>query len=146
LLWRCSNYAEIDGAGGFHASGRWHTVGRPVVYCALNASTALLETLVHLRGKSSLLPVNARYFKFDCPEDASRESIAKRLPQDWRHDLVTTRRLGDEWLDSGRSLLLEVPCAIAPQTTNILINPRHREIVKIRKAGHEALPIDRRLL
>jgi RES domain len=48
ILWRVSNYANLDGASGLHLSGRWHTRGHQAIYCTLNPPTALLETLVHI--------------------------------------------------------------------------------------------------
>ena len=48
ILWRISNYPNLDGTGGLYVSGRWHSKGHPVVYCTLNPSTSLLEILVHM--------------------------------------------------------------------------------------------------
>ena len=50
VLWRVSNYATLDGAGGLYVSGRWHTKGHPLIYCSEDPSTALLETLVHIES------------------------------------------------------------------------------------------------
>jgi RES domain-containing protein len=47
ILWRISDHATLDGGGGVSLSGRWHTAGRRIVYCAPNPATALLEVLVH---------------------------------------------------------------------------------------------------
>ena len=110
-LWRCSAREDLDGAGGLYASGRWHTIGRLVVYCAPNASTALLESLVHIRGRASLIPVMQRHHVIDCPDDIRVEGLKSRLPLDWREDVSLTRAIGDEWLGSGRTALLRVPCA-----------------------------------
>jgi RES domain-containing protein len=38
---------NVDGRGGLQASGRWHTCGQRIVYCAPDPATALLEILVH---------------------------------------------------------------------------------------------------
>ena len=46
-LWRISNHADLNGLGGLHASGRWHSQGREVVYLAESPAGALLEALVH---------------------------------------------------------------------------------------------------
>jgi RES domain-containing protein len=47
-LWRISNYADLSGAGGLRAAGRWHSQGKRIVYLADHPSSALLEMLVHL--------------------------------------------------------------------------------------------------
>jgi len=45
-LWRISNYADLSGAGGLQAAGRWHTRGKRIVYLADHPASALLEMLV----------------------------------------------------------------------------------------------------
>ena len=47
-LWRISNYADLSGGGGLRAGGRWHSLGRKIVYLADHPSSALLEMLVHM--------------------------------------------------------------------------------------------------
>jgi RES domain-containing protein len=128
ILWRVSNYATLDGTGGLFVSGRWHTKGRPVVYCTLNPSTALLETLVHMEIDSEDRPERFQVLKIEGPETLSRGRIEPdTLPPDWADDLGVTQSLGDQWLSEERSLLLEVPSALAPETWNVLVNPRHKE-------------------
>jgi RES domain-containing protein len=46
-LWRISNYADLSGAGGLMASGRWYSQGKRI-YLADHPSSALLEMLVHM--------------------------------------------------------------------------------------------------
>jgi RES domain-containing protein len=43
-LWRISIYADLSGAGGLMASGRWHSQGKRIVYLADHPSSALLES------------------------------------------------------------------------------------------------------
>jgi RES domain-containing protein len=70
LVWRVGNYATLDGVGGLFASGRWHSRGHPVVYCAENAAIALLETLVpHTRN----FPINPLH------PDSSRIDVVERI-------------------------------------------------------------------
>ena len=56
LLWRLTRrpHADLSGRGGEIADGRWHSRGRPVVYCASSAALAVLgedfpENLANLR-------------------------------------------------------------------------------------------------
>jgi RES domain-containing protein len=126
ILWRVSNYATLDGMGGLFVSGRWHTKGRPVVYCTLHPSTALLETLVHLEIDSEDRPERFQVLKIEGPDTLSQERI-DALPSDWADDLGVTQSLGDRWLSEERSLLLAVPSVLVPETWNVLVNPRHME-------------------
>jgi len=112
--------------GGLFVSGRWHTKGRPVVYCTLNPSTALLETLVHLEIDSEDRPERFQVLKIEGPDTLSQERIFA-LPSAWADDLGVTQSLGDRWLSEERSLLLAVPSVLVPETWNVLVNPRHME-------------------
>lgn len=132
LLWRISNFVSLDGKGGLQWPGRWHTPGRPVVYCAQTPAAALLETLVHLEIPLADLPARYRLMKIAAPDDVSLRSVAAAdLPDDWIDDPLATRTAGDDWLAAPTSVLLLVPSAIVPETHNVLINPGHPDAARI---------------
>ena len=115
------------------ASARWHTRGRRIVYCAPNPATALLEILVRLEIELAAMPALLKLLKLEAPDDLSRERIKPHeLPLGWRTQEEITRRLGDTWLAAAQTAVLEVPCAIVPETTNVLINPAHPDSARIR--------------
>lgn len=127
-LWRISNYQSLDGAGGLYVSGRWHTKGHPVVYCTLNPATALLETLVHMEIDAEDRPEHFQILKIEGPDSLSVEKVeVNSLSPAWKTDVDATQVIGDHWLSEGRSLLLQVPSVLAPETWNVLLNPRHAE-------------------
>jgi len=143
-LWRISNYADLDGAGGVLFPGRWHNAGRPIIYAAESPAGALLEILVHLDRED--LPDDYQLIEIAGPETASIETIDPRsLPARWRDDLTVTRSIGDQWLRAARSLLLRVPSVLAPRTWNYLFNPRHADASAARIATTERFPFDGRL-
>jgi RES domain-containing protein len=144
-LWRISNHFNLDGSGGTYAGGRWHTQGRPVVYCTLNPSTALLEMLVHLNVESDRPPRHLHILKIEVSKGMSPEKV-EDLPADWVKDGALTQRIGDLWLAERRSLLLEVPNAIVPETWNVLINPLHSGASLLRIVAHYDHALDARLL
>jgi RES domain-containing protein len=147
ILWRVSNYAVLDGAGGLRAPGRWHSRGRPIVYCAENAAAALLETLVHAEIDVEDIPVEFRYLEIEAPDPVTVEAIRQGdLVSNWRTKHDQTRRIGDDWLQSRRTAILRVPSVIAPATWNCLINPLHPESAAIRIAGVHIHLFDHRLL
>ncbi len=132
ILWRVSNYASLDGIGGLYASGRWHTRGRPVVYCSQNPATALLETLVHLEIDAEDRPERFRVLKIEVPDEVSRETAeVSSLPEAWMADVIATRGVGDRWLRERRTALLEVPSVLVPETWNVLMNPLHAETAQL---------------
>jgi RES domain-containing protein len=130
-----------------HASGRWHTIGHRITYCTYNPSAALLEALAHLAGKTGLVPDDIRYHVIDLPEDVSIERIDESsLPANWKRHETYTRAMGDKWLISGRTALLEVPSVLTPQTFNILLNPGHPESARITVLKSIPYPLDSRLI
>ena len=147
LLWRISNHASLDGEGGLLASARWHTRGHPVLYLAETPAGALVEVLVHLELDPAHLPKTYQLLKASAPEDISLRASGKaHLAETWTRDLLRTRTLGDEWLQSRATALLRVPSAIIPETFNLLLNPRHPDASRIRIISHRDYPWDQRLL
>lgn len=126
-VWRISNHSTLDGGGGLRTSGRWHTRGQRVVYCAPNPATALLEILVHAEIDIEDLPVTYRYLEIDVPDSVSRELLDPSAlgGAGWSARLEDTRKMGDEWLHSRRTAMLLVPSSIVPATMNIVLNPAH---------------------
>ena len=129
------------------ASGRWHTRGRRIIYCAQTPAAALLETLVHFEVEIRDLPARYRLLKIQVPEDVMVERLhPNRLPAGWivRPDL--TRAVGDDWISAKRSPLLLVPSAIVPETLNVLLNPSHPDAGRFVIAQVSEHVIDPRLL
>jgi RES domain-containing protein len=128
ILWRISNYETLDGVGGLYVSGRWHTKGHPVVYCTLNPATPLLETLVHMEIDSEDRPQHFQVLRIEGPDTLSIEKIEEgALDPNWAADMTSTQFVGDRWLSERRSLLLQVPSVLVPETWNVLVNPQHAE-------------------
>lgn len=147
VLWRISNYESLDGTGGLYVAGRWHTKGRPILYCTLNPSTALLEILVHIEIDSEDQPDHFQVLRIEGPDSLSLETITvDSLPQNWAEDLNVTQTVGDRWLAEKRSLLLKVPSVLVPETWNVLVNPQHSEsgLLKITRVYKH--PLHARLL
>jgi RES domain-containing protein len=129
ILWRVSNYPTLDGVGGLYVSGRWHTKGQFVVYCTVNPATALLETLVHMEIDSEDRPERFQILRIEGPDSVSIEKLeVDSLSPNWGEDMSATQAIGDRWLSEKRSLLLQVPSVLVPETWNILVNPQHVEI------------------
>lgn len=145
-MWRVTNHRTLDGGGGLRASGRWHTRGQRIVYCAPDPATALLETLVHAQIDIEDMPLQLNYIEIHVPDSIPLSEIKLRSPgRSWRTRVDETREIGDRWLRGGRTPLLRVPSVLAPATWNTLINPVHPASRKIRIARVHEQAIDRRL-
>ncbi|WP_043532104.1 RES family NAD+ phosphorylase [Litchfieldella xinjiangensis] len=143
-LWRISQFQDLSGIGGTKVAGRWHNKGRPIVYLGDCPAICLLEILVHMEGAPDELPKAFTLLRLDLPMDALGSALTVELDANWRDDLNSTRRLGDDWLAAGESLLLRVPSSIVPHNMNYLFNPLYPDAGKA-VLSSESFPADRRL-
>lgn len=151
ILWRISNHSDLSGTGGLLHPGRWHSRGRPIIYLAESAAGALLEALVHIEAAHpSELPRSYQLLEVEILEqqtdDLPLAQDCQDLPDGWQQNQVITRRLGDNWLASGASLLLRVPSAVVGRTFNYLFNPGHSSARLSRIISVARYPFDDRLL
>lgn len=145
ILWRLSNYENVQGIGGEYASGRWHTRGHRIVYCADHPAAAVLETLVHLEIELEDLPSGYLLLQLHVPGRGRQQIGLHELPDDWKEREDITRSLGDRWLRAGRSLSLTVPSALVPHADNFLLNPVHGAAGTIEIRSVEPFTFDPRM-
>jgi RES domain-containing protein len=139
---------DLTGKGAETTGGRWNRIGSAVVYTASNISLAALETLVHFNTSS--LPLNRILVRVDVPDDvwAARQTFTHtNTPVGW--DVFPAGKIsldvGNAWLKSGTSALMEVPSAIVHEESNVLINPRHADAARISAARLRVFAYDGRL-
>jgi RES domain-containing protein len=117
-----------------------------MVYTAGSPALAALEMLVHL-GRPATLPA---YVLIACSfEEALVTRLDRsRLPRHWRSYPAPPelQLLGDEWLKSRTSPVLEVPSAVITTELNYLLNPRHRDFASVARSTPEPFEFDLRLL
>ena len=123
-IWRISNHLSLSGEGGRRVSGRWHTVGRPVVYASASSPGALLEVLVHLRGRFSETPEGYTLLRINVPNDLDIETLTT-APLAWNAEVLPSRFTGDAWLANRKTALAKVPSVVIPYAWNYLMNPLH---------------------
>ncbi|HSC29653.1 MAG TPA: RES family NAD+ phosphorylase [Vicinamibacterales bacterium] len=135
----------FSGEGARVEGGRWNSPGSPVVYTSQSAALAALELLVHL-GRSAVL---STYVLVPCSFDERLVSRIDpgRLPANWRSypAPVELQFLGDNWLRTALSAVLEVPSAVIEIDSNYLLNPRHRDFREIRIERPRPFQFDARL-
>lgn len=138
--------AAFSGYAARMFGGRWNNPGTAVVYSAGTESLAILEMLVHLQARELM----HRYVIFDLEFDSSLviKVETSALPKSWRKapPPAALRRLGDEWVSSGRSAVLQLPSAIVPNEWNFLINPAHSDFQKIAIGPKRTIAFDVRLI
>jgi RES domain-containing protein len=136
----------FDGEGARLEGGRWNSPGSSMVYTSQTGALAALEMLVHL-GRGSIL---TSYVTIPCRFDhaLARTLDRSRLPQNWRSYPAppALQRLGDEWIASGSSAVLDVPSVLIESESNYLLNPRHPDFRKIGVGDPQPFEFDVRLL
>lgn len=135
---------DLSGKGAKLYGGRWNSFGLPAVYTTEHISLAVLEILVHL--KTLQTPLNYYLITLEIPESAPLISIDhKKLKKNWKDDPFYLQSIGDEFLNSKKSLVLKVPSAIIELENNFIINPAHPDMKKIKILNAENFIFDKRL-
>jgi RES domain-containing protein len=117
-----------------------------MVYTSGSVSLAVLEVLVHLREASLISSYSLIPARFD---DALIERLDRsRLPDGWRSYPAPPglQLIGDEWVRSQSSAVLEVPSAVVERESNYLLNPAHPDCSSVVIGEPEPFTFDERLL
>jgi RES domain-containing protein len=136
---------DLSGIGAKLAPGRWNQ-GLPVLYTAQSIALAALEVLVHV--PAAYAPKQYELIEIELPEDALVETLdLNKLPTGWNNSPPEskTKRIGEEWLQSMRSLVLRVPSVIVPEECVVLINPLHPDHSKVKVRKTSSFAFDGRL-
>jgi RES domain-containing protein len=146
-LWRISDFANLSGDGGLLESGRWHSLGRRVVYLSDHPASALLEIIVHLEVHPDDIPDSFQLLTVEVSDDVVFDRVEDGdLSADWRSTPSETQGHGGRWLSVSRTALLRVPSAIVPFAWNWLLNPDHHDMDKVGIADVRRVTFDPRLL
>ena len=114
----------FSGEAAAKTSGRWNSLGVPVVYTSASKSLAALETLVHLNPPVLL---NYKVFRIHFEKNLVERVKLSSLPPDWRAEPPpsSTKALVDRWVREARTPVLALPSVIIPDELNFLFNPVH---------------------
>ncbi len=137
--------AAFTGEGAAFGGGRWNSRSIRMVYTSASASLAALETLVHL---NPAMRFSYQLFILEFEENLLETIPPADLPPDWREQPPppSTQMLGDAWIKTARSAVLQVPSVIIPGESNYLLNPTHPDFQSIRIGKPEAFFFDQRLM
>lgn len=144
ILWRLSNHATLDGTGALAGPGRWHNKGMPIVYLSEHPALALVETMAHLNLDPGSLPREYQLLEVEIPDAISALTLQVDEAASI-NELALTREAGDQWLQSGASLLLKVPSLLLPCAWNYLLNPRHPDYIRACINNASSYPLDDRI-
>lgn len=115
----------LSGEGAALYGGRWNSPGIAAVYTSGSLALAAMELLVHL-GRAQLL-LTYRQMPVYIPESLVMHLPVNDLPVDWALPAISpvTQAIGDQWLLSRESAVLQVPSVVVPQEYNFILNPGH---------------------
>ena len=136
----------FSGEGARLYGGRWNSLGNRVVYTSSTRALAILEVLVHVDNAALLSSFSLCAIHFD---DAvvARFDISL-LPANWRDYPAPSslQGIGDDWISSRTSAVLEVPSAVAGTESNFLLNPDHPDFATFTVDLFQPYPLDSRLV
>jgi RES domain-containing protein len=153
LVWRIGtdtpDYGadNLSGEGARRTGGRWNSPGTPMIYTSSSIALGCLETIVHLVAGD--LPLNRYLVSIEIPDDVWKTAVVLK-PEDYvGWDAIpagiTSLQAGSQWVTAGISALLLAPSVIVPEENNILINPAHPAVARIRAKKLRRWTYDARL-
>ena len=140
-LWRLYRKAHgpgLDGTGGLYAPGRWHALGRHVVYFGASPAIVVLEKLAHIDPQ--VLPSDLILARFEADIAAEELTDPSIL-----HDPAKTRAHGEIFFESKAVGLLRVPSVVLLEF-NLVMNPLHPDAARIGAVSQRPFLFDHRLL
>lgn len=140
LTTKTSAVEAFDGEGARKHGGRWNSKGTPCVYSSISCSLALLENLVHFD-----LDTAPPLYLYSVELQETAILPTPTLPGGWEDEEQATQVIGHQWIQSKRSLALEIPSAIVPMEKNYLLNPLHSTFASIKVVQHGQFDVDKRL-
>lgn len=137
---------DLSGKGAQLTGGRWNSKGTAMLYTSHSRALCTAELAVHTATGN--LPAGYRLAIIDIPDEIPIEEIKyDQLPNDWRSfpHPDSTQKIGDQFIKQNKFPVLKVPSAVVPGDFNYLINPAHRDSIKIKIIAHEPFEFDTRL-
>jgi RES domain-containing protein len=148
-IWRLCRapYAAdaFSGEGARRFAGRWNSRGVPMVYCSSSLALAAIELFVHL--EPNLQPSDLVSIAAELPQgEPARTVELAELPKAWwEDDYDPLRELGDSWIRAKTSLAMMVPSAPLHLEWNVLVNPLHPALKKVKIDPPQPFHFDARM-
>jgi len=137
---------DLQGTGAKLFGGRWNPKGIPMLYTAAYRSLAALEFLVHM--DLDLIPDELKIITLEIPDvsiikfgEAKFNSLNKKV-----NASLLMKSAGVKWIQSEKSLALEVPSVLIKEESNILINPFHKDFSTLKIKSTKDFNFDVRLI
>ena len=137
---------DLTGKGASLFPGRWNMKDVFCIYTSETRALALLEHMTNI-SRESYLHSSFTMRIFSMPDDCILRISLSDLPSNWRErpPPVSTREFGTKLIESKKSLAYLLPSVVIPQEFNILIDPLHPDMKKLRIGNDQIIGFDIRL-
>lgn len=138
---------DLSGEGAKIYGGRWNAPGTPVLYTAQSRALAALEALVHI--PYNVLSSQFSLIEIQIPAKAEVLEIhLNSLPKDWTKNehMEFLHGIGEKWIKKTKFPVMKVPSAIIPEEYNLIVNPLHPALKKMKIKKHRPFKFDERLI
>jgi RES domain-containing protein len=137
---------DLSGEGARLYGGRWNRPGVAALYASEARSLALLELMVHFNAAAAL-KMQYVFITIDVPDSEiiciDKNLIFNNLPS-FNNKILW--EVTDNYFFKKNVLAIRVPSVIIPQEFNVIINPKHEWMKKVKIAEKNPAIIDERLL
>ncbi|MGC4130620.1 MAG: RES family NAD+ phosphorylase [Bergeyella sp.] len=113
--------------------GRWNVFGQKVIYTSESVCLAMLENMIRIKGVG--FEDKFQTMVIYVPDNSGVSAVNhKDLPDEWRktQNYGATQEIGKEWFLENKNLLLKVPSAILPISSNYVINTFHKDFKNVK--------------
>jgi len=136
----------LSGKGSSMMGARWNSVGVELIYTAPNRALAMAEVAVHLT--LATMPSDYHMLTIFVPDDIELSIVVvSDLLSGWNEFPYSSssQSVGDKFAANNHSCLLKVPSAVVQEEHNILINPKHKDFLRIKIVETVKFPFDKRI-
>ncbi len=137
--------SDLTGSGAERAGGRWNSRGIAAIYTSETRALCALEVAVHL--PLNLTPADYCVITLYVPDENILIVDQNDLPKGWNSvpHSDSSQKFGDRFLRGNVWLAIRLPSAIVPEEFNVILNPKHQEIGKVKILDMSDFPFDDRL-
>ena len=118
-------------------ANRWNLEDQFIIYTGSSRSLSSLELVVHENSVSPIFEYRVMIISIADDENLFTQVLQKDLSRSWRgmNSYPELQKIGSNWYQTNKSLILKVPSAIIPKEYNFLINTRHPDFKKYVSLG-----------
>ncbi|MBA4851382.1 RES family NAD+ phosphorylase [Emticicia sp. BO119] len=138
--------SPLSGKGAAIKGARWNSTGIELIYTAENRSLAMAEVAVHFT--LATLPDDYVMISINIPDEVAFTQVQESdLPPNWKDfpHPASTQKFGDDIVLENKYCVLMIPSVVTQGDFNVLINPNHKDFVKIAITAIEKFPFDKRI-